>query len=69
MDRKIKIIEKSWKQTFYLKIIADIKPKITHDGSDNKYKNIFNEMVKQVNHLMNEIDRSSNLNDKMVAQQ
>ena len=42
--------------------------KITYNESDNKYKNIFNEIVsKQVNHLMNEIERSSNLNDKMIG--
>ena len=61
---------KSWETDILSKrVIAWISnSKITHDGSDNKYKNIFNEMVsKQVNHLMNEIDRSSNLNDKMVG--
>ena len=35
---------------------------------DNKYKNSFNEIIsKQVNHLMNEIDRSSDFNDKMIG--
>tara|TARA_Y100001970_G_scaffold445_1_gene531 strand:- start:12181 stop:13809 length:1629 start_codon:yes stop_codon:yes gene_type:complete len=51
------------------RIIAWISnSKITYDESDNNYKNIFNEIIsKQVNHLINEINRSSDLNDKMVG--
>ncbi len=42
--------------------------KITYEESGNNYKNSFNEIIsKQVNHLINEIDRSSDLNDKMVG--
>ena len=42
--------------------------KITYNESHNSYKNKFNEIIsKQVNHLVNEIDRSSNLNDKMIG--
>ena len=41
---------------------------ITYNESHNSYKNKFNEIIsKQVNHLVNEIDRSSNLNDKMIG--
>ena len=61
---------KSWEIDILSKrVIAWISnSKITYDGSDNKYKRIFNEVIsKQVNHLMNEIDRSSDLNDKMVG--
>ncbi len=42
--------------------------KITYDESENNYKNNFNEIIsKQVNHLINEINRSSDLNDKMIG--
>ena len=61
---------KSWEIDILSKrVIAWISnSKITYDKSGNKYKNSFNEIIsKQVNHLMNEIDRSSNLNDKMIG--
>ncbi len=42
--------------------------KITYNESDDKYKRNFNDIIsKQVNHLMNEIDRSYGLNDKMIG--
>ena len=42
--------------------------KITYNESTSDYKNIFNEIIsKQVNHLINEIDRSTDLNDKMIG--
>ncbi len=42
--------------------------KITYDESENNYKNSFNEIIsKQVNHLINEINRSSDVNNKMIG--
>ncbi len=42
--------------------------KITYDESENDYKNSFNEIIsKQVNHLINEINRSSDVNNKMIG--
>ncbi len=61
---------KSWEIDILSKrIIAWISnSKITYDESDNDYKNIFNDIIsKQVNHLINEIDRSSDLNNKMIG--
>ena len=62
---------KSWEIDILSKrVIAWISnSKITYDESDeDNYKNSFNEIIsKQVNHLMNEIDRSSDLNDKMIG--
>ena len=61
---------KSWEIDILSKrVIAWISnSKITYDESGNNYKNNFNEIIsKQVNHLMNEIDRSSNLNNKMIG--
>ena len=61
---------KSWEIDILSKrVIAWISnSKITYDESDNSYKNSFNEIIsKQVNHLINEIDRSSDLNDKMIG--
>ena len=41
---------------------------ITYDGSDKSYKIRFNEVInKQVNHLINEIDRSNLFDDKMIG--
>ena len=61
---------KSWEIDILSKrVIAWISnSKITYDESGNKYKNSFNEIIsKQVNHLMNEIDRSPDFNDKMIG--
>ncbi len=61
---------KSWEIDILSKrVIAWISnSKITYDESGNNYKNSFNEIIsKQVNHLINEINRSSNLNDKMIG--
>ena len=61
---------KSWEVDILSKrVIAWISnSKITYDKSKDKYKNIFNEIIcKQVNHLVNEIDRSSDLNNKMIG--
>ncbi len=62
--------KRSWEIDILSKrVIAWISnSKITYNESHNSYKNIFNEIIsKQVNHLVNEIDRSSNLNDKMIG--
>ena len=61
---------KNWEvDTLSKRIIAWIaNSKITYDGSDIAYKNIFNEIInKQVNHLINEINRSNLVNDKMIG--
>ena len=61
---------KSWEiDVLSRRVIAWISnSKITYDKSENIYKNSFNELVsKQVNHLMNEIDRSSDFNNKMIG--
>ena len=61
---------KSWEIDILSKrVIAWISnSKIRYDKSGNNYKNSFNEIIsKQVNHLINEIDRSSDLNNKMVG--
>ena len=68
--KKIKIIKKNWEiDTLSKRIISWISnSKITYDGSNNIYKNKFNEMVnKQVNHLINEINRSNLVDDKMIG--
>ena len=61
---------KSWElDILSRRVIAWISnSKITYNESDVKYKNNFNLTIsKQVNHLMNEIDRSLDLNDKMIG--
>ncbi len=61
---------KSWEIDILSKrVIAWISnSKITYDGSKNKYKSSFNEIIsKQVNHLINEINRSSDFNNKMIG--
>ncbi|MAV56438.1 MAG: heparinase [Candidatus Pelagibacter sp.] len=61
---------KSWELDILSKrLIAWISnSKITYDESENNYKNKFNGIVsKQVNHLINEIDRSYSLNNKMIG--
>ena len=61
---------KSWEINVLSKrVIAWISnSKITYDESSDSYKNTFNETIsKQVNHLINEIDRSSDFDNKMVG--
>jgi len=42
--------------------------KITYDGSDNSYKSKFNEIInKQINHLINEINRSDLVDNKLLG--
>jgi len=61
---------RNWEiDTLSKRIIAWISnSKITYEGSNNSYKSIFNGIVnKQVNHLINEINRSSLVDDKMIG--
>tara|TARA_Y100000590_G_scaffold309050_1_gene348922 strand:+ start:783 stop:2414 length:1632 start_codon:yes stop_codon:yes gene_type:complete len=61
---------KSWEiDTLSKRVISWISnSKITYDGTDNNYKNKFNEIInKQVNHLINEITRSDLVDDKMIG--
>ena len=61
---------KNWEIDILSKrIIAWISnSKITYDGSESNYKIKFNEIInKQVNHLINEINRSNLVNDKMIG--
>ncbi len=63
-------VTKSWEIDILSKrVIAWISnSKITYNESNNNYKNSFNVIIsKQVNHLMNEIDGSLDLNDKMIG--
>ena len=42
--------------------------KITYENSDEEYKNKFDEIIKkQINHLINEINRSTWVDDKMIG--
>ena len=41
---------------------------LTYEGSDQKYKNSFNQVIqKQTNHLINEINRSNLISDKLIG--
>ncbi len=60
----------SWNtDTLSKRIISWISnSKITYENSDEEYKKKFNEIIKrQINHLINEIDRSKWVNDKMIG--
>ncbi len=61
---------KIWEiDTLSKRIIAWISnSKITYEESDNNYKVKFNEIInKQINHLINEIDRSNSVDNKMIG--
>ena len=61
---------KSWQTDLLSKrIISWISnTKITYEGSDEIYKNEFDYLIKkQVNHLINEIDRSEKIDDKIIG--
>ena len=61
---------KSWElDTLSKRVIAWISnSKLTYEGSDQKFKNKFNDNIKkQVNHLKNEINRSAWIDDKMIG--
>ena len=51
------------------RIIAWISnSKLTYENSEDKYKNKFNTIIqKQINHLINEIEKSKLFNDKMIG--
>ena len=62
--------QKNWEiDTLSKRIIAWISySKLTYNGSDKEYKDKFNNIIKkQINHLINEIDRSELMNDKMIG--
>ena len=61
---------KNWElDTLSKRIISWISnSKLSYEDSDDKYKNSFNTNIKkQVNHLINEINRSSWVDDKMIG--
>jgi len=61
---------KSWEVDVLSKrIIAWISySKITYENSDREYKIIFNSLIKkQINHLINEIERSKSIDNKMIS--
>ena len=61
---------KCWElDTLSKRVIAWISnSKLTYEGSDQNFKNKFNDNIKkQVNHLKNEIDRSAWIDDKMIG--
>ena len=62
--------QKNWEIDILSKrIIAWISnSKLTYNGSDKEYKDKFNNIIKkQINHLINEIDRSELMDDKMIG--
>ena len=70
IDSNNKYNEKNWEiDVLSRRIIAWISNyKLTYEDSDDKYKKKFNEIIqKQTNHLKNEIDRSGNLDDKIIG--
>lgn len=61
---------KNWElDTLSKRIISWISnSRLSYEDSDDKYKNSFNTNIKkQVNHLINEINRSSWVDDKMIG--
>ena len=61
---------KSWEVDVLSKrIIAWISySKISYENSDKEYKILFNSLIKkQVNHLINEIERSKSIDNKMIS--
>ena len=61
---------KNWEiDTLSKRVIAWISnSKLTYEDSNEDYKKKFNEIIqKQANHLINEIERSKNLDDKIIG--
>ena len=61
---------KNWEvDTLSKRVIAWVSnSKITYDEAENNYKTKFNEIInKQINHLINEINRSDLVDDKMIG--
>jgi len=70
IDKNQNYKPKNWEiDTLSKRVIAWISnSKMTYDSSDNIYKNKFNEIInKQVNHLINEINRSNLVDNKMIG--
>ena len=70
IEKNKKFNSKSWEiDTLSKRIIAWVSnTKLTYDETDENYKKIFNEVIhKQVNHLINEINRSKLVDDKMLG--
>ena len=70
IENNEKYKSKNWEiDTLSKRIISWISnSKITHDGSASNYKIKFNEIInKQVNHLINEINRSDLVSNKMIG--
>ncbi len=70
IEKNQKYNSKNWEtDTLSKRIIAWISnSKLSYDNSDESYKEKFNSNIKkQVNHLINEINRSKWVNDKMIG--
>ena len=70
IDKNINYKKKNWEiDTLSKRIIAWLSnSQITYDGSDDNYKFRFDEIIKkQANHLINEINRSEIVDDKMIG--
>jgi uncharacterized heparinase superfamily protein len=70
IENNQKYREKSWNFDLTAKrIIAWLSShNLTYDESDQKYKNNFNKMIqKQTNHLINEINKSKIIDDKLIG--
>ena len=70
INKNYKYNSKSWEFDLTSKrIIAWLSNhSLTIDGSDKNYLNIFNGMIqKQTNHLINEINNSKNIHDKLIG--
>tara|TARA_B100001057_G_scaffold500276_1_gene614482 strand:+ start:605 stop:2239 length:1635 start_codon:yes stop_codon:yes gene_type:complete len=61
---------KSWDTDILSKRVISLisNTKITYEGSSENYKNEFDYLIKkQINHLINEIDRSKKVDDKIIG--
>ena len=71
MDKKNqKYSKNTWEiDTLSKRIISWISnSKLIYDEADHTYKKKFNKIIyKQINHLLNEINRSDNYNDKLIG--
>ena len=70
IEKNKKFNSKSWEiDTLSKRIIAWVSnTKLTYEETDENYKMLFNKVVhKQVNHLINEINRSNLVDDKMLG--
>ena len=70
IEKNKKFNSKSWEiNTLSKRIIAWLSnTKLTYEDSDENYKILFNKVIhKQINHLINEINRSNLVDDKMLG--